>query len=213
MNIANAFPEALARLNRSIAESQAAHRLEFISGPLEQEKNKLARAEEELKQAQQQTGMLLPEAQVQLGISAISGLKQQITARQEQLAALETSSTEQNPQVIQLRSQIASLSGQLNRLQAQNGGAGIAPASAKTPELTLELERKTREAKFHQTLLEILSRQYENARVDESYSPPVELVDRAVLPDQKSWPPRKLFFLGGLFIGGLFGLAYVCFRR
>ena len=48
-------------------------------------------------------------------------------------------------------------------------------------------------------------KQYENAKIDEAYSPPVELVDKAVLPDVKSWPPRKLFALGGLVIGALVG--------
>lgn len=213
MRVANAFPEALSRLNRDLAQSQAEHHWEYYQGPLEQEKNRLAEAEEQLKQAQQKTGMVLPEAQVQLGLTSISNLKQQITARQEQLAALAPSSTEQNPQVIQLKSQIASLSGHLQRLEAQNGGAGVSTSSAAMPELTLEVERKAREVKYHETLFQILSRQYENARVDDPYSAPVELVDKAVLPNEKSWPPRKLFALIGLFAGGFAGLLFVFFRR
>ena len=212
MRVANAFPEALSRQNRTIAQSQAQHRLEYIAGPLEQEKVRLAQAEDDLRAAEQQTGMVMPQAQVELGLSAISSLKQQITSRQEQLAALETSSTDQNPQVIQLKSQIASLSGQLGRLQAQNGGSGGAAPSAKTPALTLEIERKQREVKFHETLFELLSRQSENASVEESYAAPIELVDAAVLPDEKSWPSRRLFFLGGLLAGALLATVYACGR-
>jgi len=81
------------------------------------------------------------------------------------------------------------------------------------PELTLEVERLTREVKFHEALFQILSRQYENARVDESYSAPVELVDRAVLPDEKSWPSRRLFAMVGLLAGTLAGMVLVWFRR
>ena len=131
---------------------------------------------------------------------------------QEQLAALETGSTEQNPQVIQLKSQIASLNGQLGRLQAQNGGSGSPASSAKLPELTLEIDRKARDVKFHETLFEVLSKQSENARIDESYSPPIELVDPAVLPDEKSWPSRKLFVLIGLVAGLTLGVVLVCLR-
>ena len=213
VRIANAFPEALSRLNRDLAKSQAEHHWEYYQGPLEQEKNKLAEAEDQLKQAQQKTGIVLPEAQAQLGLSTISNLKQQITSREEQLAALVPSSTEQNPQVIQLKSQIASLSGQLHRLEAQNGGAGAATSTAALPELTLEVERRAREVKYHETLFEILSRQYENARIDDPYSASVELVDKAVLPDEKSWPPRRLFTLLGLLAGGFAGLVLVFFRR
>ncbi len=213
VKIANEFPLATDRLNKEIAISQASHRWDFYAGPLEIEKNKLAEAEEALKLAQQKTGIVLPEAQVQLGLSAIANLKQQITARQEQLAALSTSSTNQNPQVVQLKSQIASLSAQLAQLEAQNGGSARAASDAKTPELTLEVSRLARDVKFHEALFQILSRQYENAHVDDSYSPPVELVDKAVLPDEKSWPPRKEFALFGLLAGALLGLVLVCFRR
>jgi uncharacterized protein involved in exopolysaccharide biosynthesis len=45
--------------------------------------------------------------------------------------------------------------------------------------------------------------------VGDAYSPPVELVDRAVWPDQKSWPPRKLFALVGLLLGGVAGTLMV----
>jgi uncharacterized protein involved in exopolysaccharide biosynthesis len=213
VRIANEYPAALSRLNRDLAQFQARSREEFYQVPLEDEKNKLAAAEDDLKLAEQKTGMVAPESQVQLGLSAISSLEQQIRARNEQLAALQTSSTDQNPQVVQLKSQIASLTGQLGLLQAQTGGTGSRPAAARLPTLTLEVERLAREVKFHETLFQILSRQYENARIDDSYSPPVELVDKAVMPDEKSWPPRKLFIAIGLLVGILLGLGYVWIRR
>ncbi|HEX4155623.1 MAG TPA: Wzz/FepE/Etk N-terminal domain-containing protein [Acidobacteriaceae bacterium] len=209
LRIANEFPAALYRLNDAITLSEAEHQLRYFEGPLEQEKDQLSEAEEQLKEAQQKTGMVQPETQVRLGVGAIADLKQQLAARQEQLAGLETGRTSQNPQVVTLRSQIASLNTQIHDLEAQTGGAGTPAAAAKLPELTLEVERKQREVIYHQTLFDILSKQYENARVGESYSPPVELVDGAVLPDQKSWPPRKLFALVGLLVGGLFGVLYV----
>ena len=207
-DIANEYVNALYRLDHSLAVVESQHRREFFEGPLEQEKNRLAEAEEVLKRGQQKTGIVLPEAQVRLGVGAIADLKQEITTREAQLAALRTGGTEQNPQVIQLESQIASLQGEVARLQGQNGGAGTSSSTAKMPELTMEVEREAREVKYHETLFEILSRQYENARLEEAYTPAIELVDRAVLPDQKAWPPRKLFALGGLAGGGFLGLIY-----
>ena len=53
--------------------------------------------------------------------------------------------------------------------------------------------RKLRDVKYHETLLELLARQYEAAYIDEAKSAPViQIVDRAVVPDTKSWPPRVL---------------------
>ena len=211
MRIANEFPEGLYRLNHAVALSEAGHRWEFYEAPLEDEKNKLEEAEEKLKEAEQTTGVVLPEAQVQLALSAIAGVKQQIAAREEQLAALHTNSTEQSPGVMQLRSELAQLSSQLHALQARTGGDG-SRSTAKVPELTLEIQRLQREVKFHEALFEVLSRQYENARIEDAYSAPVELVDRAVLPDEKAWPRKRLFVAGGFVAGGLLGMFWVLLR-
>jgi uncharacterized protein involved in exopolysaccharide biosynthesis len=209
LRIANEYPAALYRLNDAMTLVGEEHQLKFFEAPLEQEKDKLAEAEEELKDAQQKTGMLLPEAQTRLGVGAIADLKQLLAARKEQLAALETGRTNENPQVVTLQSQIGSLNQQIHQLEAQTGGTGTTPAAAKLPELALEVEQKQREVTYHETLFELLSKQYETARLDQAYSPPVELVDSAVLPDQKSWPPRKLFALVGFLLGGLLGVLAV----
>ncbi len=212
LRISNEYLNALYRMSESISVSEGKHRWEYFAGPLEEEKNRLSQAEEELKEAEQKTGMVLPEAQVRLGVNAQAQLKQEIADLTVQLAALRTGNTEENSQVVQVKSEIASLQAQLAGMRAETGGGpGGVKTAAQLPELTLQVERRTREVQFHQALFQILSRQYENARVDESYTPPIEVVDRAVLPEEKSWPPRKLFALFGLILGaaggGLFSLA------
>ncbi len=109
MNIANEYVDALYRLNYSISVAEAKHRWEYYEAPLEEEKNKLAAAEEDLKRVQQQTGTMLPEAQVRSGIAALVQLAQEIANSEAQLAALRTGSTDQNPDVVHLNAQIASL--------------------------------------------------------------------------------------------------------
>jgi uncharacterized protein involved in exopolysaccharide biosynthesis len=208
LNIAREYMNALQRLDSSLTATESQHRREFFEEPIEQEKNKLADAEEALKLGQEKTGMVMPEAQVRLGVSAIADLNQQIAVLQARLAALRTGGTEQNPQVIELSSQIASLQAEVARMRQKTEGHGNDPAT-KMPELTLEVERRTRDVKYHETLFEILSRQYENARVEQAYTPGIELVDPPKLPDQKSWPPRKLLMALGLFLGGLLGAGYV----
>jgi tyrosine-protein kinase Etk/Wzc len=208
LNIAREYINALQRLDNSLTAAESQHRRAFFEGPIEQEKNKLADAEEALKLGQEKTGMVAPEAQVRLGVGAIADLNQQITVLQAHLAALRTGGTEQNPQIIELNSQIASLQAQVERLKQQTEGNGNNRAT-KMPELTLEVERRTRDVKYHETLFEILSRQYENARVEQAYTPSIELVDPPVMPDQKAWPPRKIFMIAGLFLGAFLGMAYV----
>lgn len=60
---------------------------------------------------------------------------------------------------------------------------------AKVPELALEYVRKQREVKYHETLFELLAKQYESFRLDESHDAPIlQVVDRAIIPDKKSGP-------------------------
>lgn len=214
VRIANEFPDALYRLNHDITVSQATHRFEYYKVPLEAEAAQLAAAEESLRRTQQHTGVVAPQAQVQLGLASISSLEQQITQRREQLAGIETGSTAQNPQVVALKSQIASLSSQLGHLKKETGSAGTTDqGGGAMPELTLEVSRKEREVKLHDALFQVLTKQYENARIEDSYAPSIELVDRAVLPDVKAWPSRMLFALVGLLSGLLITLVFVWVRR
>ena len=155
--------------------------------------------------------MVMPQAQVELGLSSISALKQQITSRQEQLAAL--GNRQHGPKSSGRSAQIADRQSQRTThppAGAERGGQGPLLHPRKLPSLTLEIERKQREVKFHETLFDLLSKQNENASVEESYAAPIELVDAAVLPDEKSWPSRRLFFLGGFLAGAVLAMVYAC---
>lgn len=81
------------------------------------------------------------------------------------------------------------------------------------PELALEVLRKERDVKYHETLFALLSKEYEGTKIDEAYSAPMELIDKAVFPDEKSWPPKRWFAIGGFLAGGLGALVFVLFRE
>jgi tyrosine-protein kinase Etk/Wzc len=50
--------------------------------------------------------------------------------------------------------------------------------------------------KYHEALYEILAKQYEAARLDEAKAGPlVQVIDKAVVPERKSWPPRTIMVI------------------
>jgi hypothetical protein len=56
--------------------------------------------------------------------------------------------------------------------------------------------RRARDLRYHEALFEMLSRQYEQARVEEAKDPAlIQVVDQAIPPDKHSWPPRTLLVL------------------
>ena len=212
-DLANAYLEDLREQNGRLALTEAGQRRLFFEQQLEREKNALADAEVEMKKVQEKTGLISPNGQAQVQIEEMAQLRAQITSREVELASLRTGATDQNPQVIQLQTQIAGLEQQLQRLQNDTGRhktGSIELSTAKVPELALEYVRRNREVKYHEVLFELLAKQYESARLDESRNAPIlQVIDSAVIPERKSSLPRAFIVAVGAFLGALIGVAYV----
>lgn len=182
---------------------------------MELEKNKLADAEAALETTELKTGIIQPQGQAQAIIANIMGLRAQISAREVELDALKTSATDQNPEVVTLQSQIAGLRGQLEDFEKGHpGSAAIAgnvlTPTSQVPAASLEYIRRMRDVKYHETLFELMARQYEMARVDEAkQGQVVQVVDPALVPDKRSWPPRTLLIVFAFILGALISSFWV----
>jgi uncharacterized protein involved in exopolysaccharide biosynthesis len=208
--IANAYLIGLEHLNTVMSQDASRQAKEFFQTQLQQEKDDLGKAETELAQTQKQTGIIQPETQTLLGLNAIAATRNQITALEVQLAALLQSDTEENPQVRLLRSQIAQLQASESKLEMGSSATpvGAAPSAGQMPESNLDFLRAQRDVRYHDAIVSGLSNQYEVARLSEDVSRPnFQIVDRAVVPEFKSWPPRRLLVLFGLVMGLI--LAFV----
>jgi tyrosine-protein kinase Etk/Wzc len=202
-DLASAYMDALRETNGRLALGQSSQRRLFFGEQLAKEKDQLEDAEVELKKTEEQSGLIAPSGQTEAEIATIAQTQAQIAVRDVQLAALRDSATEQNPDVIRLRSEIADLQDQLSRLQKGNRADSIsAIPTSKVPELQLEYVRKEREVKYHEALFDMLSKQYEAARLDEAHDAPVvQVLDPASYPDTKSSPKRSYYVAGGLLFG------------
>jgi tyrosine-protein kinase Etk/Wzc len=208
-DMANAYLEQLESKNGGLALTESSQRRLFFEQRLAREKNALADAEVNLKQSQERTRLIAPAGQTMVGIQATAELRSQIASRQVLLASLLQAGTEQNPGVLRLRSEIANLEGQVAQMEnSKTGGPSGSFSSAQVPGLELEVVRRTRDVKYHETLFDIIARQYEAARLDEAHEAPLQILDRAIVPDTKSGPPRMYIVAGGLLLG-LFGSAIV----
>jgi len=213
-DLADAYMEQLRSTNGRLALSQSSQRRLFFEQQLVKEKNDLEEAELDLKKSQEQSGLIAPTGQAEAEIRTITELQAQVAVRQVQLAALRQSATDQNPGVVRLQSEIGDLQGQLSRMQTGKGRTSIsAIPTSKVPALQLDYVRKAREVKYHEALFEMLSRQYEAARLDEAREAPVlQVLDSASYPDTRSSPKRLLIILGGLGFGLLAGCGWVLIR-
>ncbi len=207
--LANGYVEELYHLMGHLAVTEAGQRRMFFEQQLEQEKDKLADAEVALAETERKTGVIEPKGQAEMTIMGIGQLRAQIAADQVQLQGLEASATEENPQVVLLKTQISGLESQLADMEKGSSTAGLQDdvemPTSKIPTASLEYIRKMRDVKYHETLFEILSRQYEIAKVDEAKAGEIiQVVDSAQVPDRKSWPPRALLTI----VAGIFGMIF-----
>jgi tyrosine-protein kinase Etk/Wzc len=213
--IANGYLDALQNLNQSMALQQSAQTTQFFEQQLESEREKLMVAEQQLATTQKQTGLVAPDAQTQIGLTAIASTRAEISSRQEQLTALQQSETEQNPQVLTLRSQIAQLQAQERQMEGGRGGSpvGAALPAGQMPENNLDIVRAQREVKYHDALVTSLSNQFETARLNQAFARSAfQVVDRAVVPERKAWPPRKPFFAASLGFAAFMGIVVILAR-
>ncbi len=214
-DLANGYMDELDQLNQGLAITSAGQERLFYEREMVKEKNALADAEVELQRSQEQTGLMIPDRQLQANVTAIETTRAQLRVRQVELGALLQGATAQNPRVVRLKAEIAGLEGQLRAMQSGGSGPDLATGipTSKVPERSLEYIRKLREVKFHETLFELLARQYETAKQDEAKTVSmIQVLDKATVPEHKSWPPRTLFTLLGFIVGAVLGIVYVLLR-
>jgi len=206
--LVNGYADELFQQNNRLAIGSASQRRLFFEQQLARETDHLADAEVAMKQTQQATGVLQLSGQAQNIIGQEANIQANITSHEVQLGALLSSSTEQNPEVIRLRTELTGLREQLQQLQKGTGGAML--SQHEFPAAGLEYIRKERDVQYHQTLYDLLARQLEAARIDEAKATPtVQMVDPPQVPKVRSWPKPLVFIIVGLVVGTMLGCIRV----
>ena len=198
-DIANAYVQELYSLNQNMAITEASQRRLFYEQQLKAEQDELSAAELALRQVQEKSGLLQPEAQGRTIIASIADLRAQVAAHEVKLRSMRSYATENNPELKRAEAELAGMQGQLAQLERSSAAAGngnLAIPARQMPEAELEYLRRSREVKYHEALYEFLGKQLEAARIDEGQNAIlVQVVDKAVAPERKSGPRRLLIVL------------------
>lgn len=208
-DMANAYVESLDRLTQDVAVTTAGRQRVFLEKQLRQSKEKLAEAEAAMRSTQEKTGLISVTEQGKAMIESVASLRALVAAKQVQLAALRTGTTERNPDYIRTSNELAGLQRELAKLERSAGvdAPGVIPSAGRIPETGLEFARRMRDVQYYQTLFELIAKQYEIARAQEAAEAGlIQVLDRAVVPDRKTRPYRLLIALVTGLIAGLLGL-------
>ena len=213
-DMANAYVEEFRRLNSSLALSEAGQRRQFFQEQLVSAKESLADAEEALKQTQQTSGLVQVDSQAKALVQSAAAIRAEIAAKQVQLQTMSSFATEQNPQLQLIQHQIAALDAQLKQLGGTDQGSDVDMVSlrGKISQAGLDYLRKLRDVRYYETIFELLSKQFEIAKLDEARQGNVQVVDKAVKPDKKSFPKRSVITILAFFAGTFVAIAWVLFE-
>jgi len=208
--LANDYFHQLDLLNSHLVLSSVGEERAYLERELVKEKDALADAEVALKQTQEITSGVTPEAEASAQLSALEQTRVQLRADQVRLGALLTGETEENPEVIRLRSEINGLTGQLGALQSGSTSVSNGTPTSQVPEQTLLYTRRLRDVKFHEELYELLEKQFEEAKQQEAKTPSiVQVLDPAIPSLHKAWPPRTYYCILAAIFGTVGGVVLV----
>jgi tyrosine-protein kinase Etk/Wzc len=190
-SMANAYIEELDRLMQTLAVSEASQRRLFFEKQLASAREQLVNAELALRKAIETKGIAGIDAQSRAVVSTVEQLRAQIAVREIQIDAMRSFATQQNPEAARLRQEVASMKSELARLEG-----GRPEANGNSSPAGLENIRRLREVKFLEFTAELLTKQYELAKIDEANDAIlIQLVDKALPPDEKSGPKRTIIVL------------------
>jgi len=211
--MANAYIDQLQILNQRLALTESSQRRLFLEKQLQQTKENLIAAEQNLKQTQEKTGVLQLDSQSRSIIATVTNLKAQIAGKEVQIQAMKSFATSQNPDLVLAEEELAGLHKQLSDVLREHhtSEGDIEIPTAKVPAAGLAYIRAYRDLKYNETIYEIIAKQYEAAKLDEAKSATlVQVVDPAMVPERRSFPPRLSYAIVGSFLLGMvLGCAFV----
>lgn len=209
--LADAYTEHLRSLTQNLAVTEASQRRLFYEDQLKNAKNNLVSAEFQLRQVQLRKGVIQPDAQGKAVITELAELDAQIAAKEVELQARRSFSTEQNPDVQLIQNQLASMRQTQARLESRNPGSGnVAMGMQDLAGSSLDYLNAAHELQYRQTLFDLLIKQYDGARLDEAKDAAViQVVDAPVPPEQRSSPRRLLITILMTVLGMLCACAYL----
>jgi len=200
--LANAYVEELKTLLDRLAVTEAQQRRVYFGQLLEQARDGLAKAEEGLKASGVDASTLM--TQPQAAITQVAQLQAQITSQEIKLASMRGFLTEAAPEYRQAMTELQALRAQLR--QAEAGSPRESDANSYVA--------RFREYKYQETLLDLYTKQYEAARLDESREGAViQVLDVAIPPEYKSKPKKALMAVVATLAAGFALLLFVFIRQ
>lgn len=208
--MANAYVEELEKVAVILNGTGAGKSRTFLEQRLAKTKIDLAKAEDSMKEFQSKHKALNITEQAKATITGVAAMKGQLVAQEVQLAGLQQTYTDSAIEVKTMKEAIADIKRQIASMEGTGSTSSI-PSIGSMPALGQEYLRLMREFKTQETLLELLTKQYEMAKFSEAKDyAPFQVLQSARVPEKKSKPMRTLIVLLTM-VTAFFGSVFLVF--
>jgi capsule polysaccharide export protein KpsE/RkpR len=216
--MAQAYVDALNGLVAQVSTSSARRERIFIEGRLKTVKASMDAALQDFSQYASKNGTFDVPEQTKAMVASEGALQGQLIAAQSELEGLKQIYTDSNirvrtlqARVSALKQQVENVSGNKADLSSDNSQiTGDFPSIRKLPLLGVRWANLYRETKIQETVYELLTQEYEFAKIQEAKEiPSVNLLDAPLLPERRSFPPRTVITLLGATLTFLLAAAFV----
>ena len=213
--VANLYIEELDRINRMANTSKARNTKLFIQKRMEKTNKDLIKAEEDLRKFQEEHKTISLDEQMKTAIQTAANLKAEMVLNEIEVNVLSQNLSPSHPKIQNLQNKISQIRKQLEKLEFGNQDSSseknqvLDVPFSEVPKLGLELARLTRDLKIQEAIFELLSSQYEQAKIQEAKdTPTIQILDRAIPPEKRSRPKRAMMVIfagiASLFVGMIF---------
>jgi len=207
-DIANAYVEELAKLTVKLSTTGAGQNSTFYAQRLDSARADLAKAEDALRRFQSRNKTLDVMEQAKATIGGIAQLRAQLASQEVQLETFRRQFTDASQEVKTTKSIIANLKTQIAGLEGNSGGGAI-PSVGAVPALGQEYVRLMREYKIQEATVELLTKQYEVAKLSQAKDvSSIQVIQKARVPDKKVKPKRAAIVVIVTFSAALLAILF-----
>jgi tyrosine-protein kinase Etk/Wzc len=209
--IANSFADELDKMTRELISTRARVTREFIAGRLAEVERDLDSARTAMKDFQDKHKAIDLDKQTQLAIQSAVDLKVDLANSEIELNVKEQTLSSTHPEVVGLRRKIAEIKKQIRALEF--GGSDSTYLNlpiSEVPALKVQYAQIAGRVKVAESLYEILSEQYEQAKIAEkAVTPNISVLDHAYPPDVAIRPQKRKIVIFTFLLSLIFAIFLV----
>lgn len=208
-NLAQAYLDELNQLVIETNNSSAHQERVFIERRLRSVNSDLEQAQKDLADYSSRNNAVDLKEQTRAMVDAGARVQAAMVMEQSSLNSLRQVYGDQNIRVREAEARVGTLQRELDKVagtstrDVPDGSTEVTPVSTELyptlrqlPRLAVPFADMYRKVRVQETLYELLTQQYETARIDEAKDiPAVAVIDKPGIPEKKSFPPRAVFAL------------------